>query len=183
MYLFRTIWLRSSSAYLLVALLTAFVLQDGHDLLMLYKAGSTRVDERWTRLAELSRSDRGIPVVIGSGIAYLEAAEYAPPELRDRLVQVVDPDLATRLVGSDTVDKTNRLLAQFIPLHVEDLAPFQATHQKFILYSGGAYDWFTQYLVDRRYYLRLLGVVVVDLGRHEFQDETNPGGSAYIVER
>jgi len=184
-YLLRTLWLRSSSAYLLVALLIAFGLQGGHDFWMLYKAGSTRVrvDERWTRLAELSRSEPGIPVVIGSGIGYLEAAEYAPLELRDRLVQVVDPDVATRLVGSDTTDKTNRLLAEFIPLRVEDLSRFQAAHQKFILYSGGAYDWFTQYLVDSRYNMRLIGVVVVDLGGEELQHSKDDGGSVYIAER
>ena len=152
-YLVRTIWLKSSSAYLLVALLIGFV---GSDVRSLYKARSTRVDERWTSLAELSRSEPSVPVVIGSGKNYLEAAEYAPLPLRGRLVQIVDADAATRLTGADTVDKTNRLLAQFIPLRVEDLAPFQTAHQRFILLSGGGFDWFTQYLIERRYHLRLL---------------------------
>jgi hypothetical protein len=155
-YLARTIRLKSSSTYLLVALLIAFAYQGGSDLRMLYKAGSTRVDERWTKLAGLSRSEPSLPVVIGSPMAYLEAVEYSPPELRDRLVEVVDADIATRLVGADTSVKTNRLLAQFIPLRVEDLAPFQTAHQRFILLSGGGFDWFTQYLVERKYHLRLL---------------------------
>ena len=152
-YLVRTIWLKSSSAYLLVALLIGFV---GSDVRSLYKARSTRVDERWTSLAELSRSEPSVPVVIGSGKIYLEAAEYAPLHLRGRLVQIVDADAATRLAGTDTVDKTNRLLAQFIPLRVEDLAKFQTAHQRFILFSGGGLDWFTKYLIERRYHLRLL---------------------------
>jgi hypothetical protein len=168
-YLLRPIWLKSSSAYLLVALLIGFAFQDGNDVLGLYKAGSIRVVKRWTSLAELSRREPGIPVVIGSPEDYLEAAEYSPPELRDRLVEVVDADIATRLVGTDTPDKTNRLLAQFIPLHVEDLAAFQVTHQKFLLLSGGRHDWFTQYLVERRYRLRLLS--------------KEAGSSLYIAER
>ena len=95
--------------------------------------------------------------MIGSPLSYLEAVKYSPPELRDRLVCVVDADIAARLVGADTPDKTNSLLAQFIPLHVEDLAAFQAGYQKFILRAdGGAYDWFTHYLVERKYHLRLL---------------------------
>lgn len=155
-YLVRTIWLQSSSSYLLVALLIAFAVQGGRNFQTLYKEGSTRADKRWTTLAELSRSETSIPIVIGSPLKYLEAVEYAPPELRDRLVQVFDADIATRLVRSDTPEKTNRLLAQFIPLRVEDLALFQAAHQKFILYSGSSFDWFTQYLVERRYHLRLL---------------------------
>jgi hypothetical protein len=168
-YLVRTIWLKPSSAYLLVALLIAFAVQGGSKFWELYKATPTRVDERWTRLAELSRSEPSIPVVIGSPLAYLEAAQYSPRELRDRLVDVADTDISTRLTGADTPDKTNRLLAQFIPLHVEDLAAFQAANQKFILHSGGSFDWFTQYLVERRYHLRLL-----------FSDA---GSSIYVAER
>ena len=155
-YLVRTIWLKSSSFYLLVALLIAFAVQGGRDFRTLYKEGLTRADERWTILAELSRSEPSIPIVIGSPLEYLVAVEYAPPELRDRLVQVSDADIATRLVGTDSPEKTNCILAQFIPLRVEDLALFQAAHQKFILYSGGLFDWFTQYLAERRYHLRLL---------------------------
>ncbi len=169
-YLVRSIWLKSSSTYLLVALLIAFAYQGGRDVRSLHEAGSSRVDKRWTSLAELSHSEPNIPVVIGSPFAYLEAAEYSPPELRGRLVEVVDADNATRLVGADTPDKTNRLLAQFIPLQVEDLAAFQVAHQKFILRSAnGAYDWFTQYLVERRYHLSLLS--------------KDAGSSLYIAER
>jgi hypothetical protein len=168
-YLVRPIWFKSSSAYLLMALLIVFAVQEGIDFRIIYKAGSTRLHERWTKLVELSRDETCIPIVIGSGHRYLEAAEYAPPELRDRLVGVVDEDIATRLVGSDIVDKTNRLLAQFIPLRVEDLAAFQTADRKFILYSGGNWDWFTQYLVESRYHLRLLSI--------------DAGGSIYIVER
>jgi hypothetical protein len=104
----------------------------------------------------LSRSEPDIPVVIGDPLAYLEAAQYSPPELRDRLAHVVDEATAARLVGTDSPHKTNRLLARFIPLHVEDLATFLTGPRKFILRADGGFDWFTQYLVERRYHLRLL---------------------------
>jgi hypothetical protein len=93
--------------------------------------------------------------VIASPLTYLEAAEYAPPELRGRLVEIVDSDTAVRLIGTDS-EKENRILAQFFPLSIEDLAPFQTNHQRFILFSGGPGDWFTQYLVGNGYHLRLL---------------------------
>jgi len=155
-YLVRSIWSKFSSIYLLAALLITFAYQGVSDVRRLSQPSSSTLDERWISLAELSRSEPGIPVVIGSPILYLEAAEYAPPELRDRLVDVVDPDMATRLVATDTPDKSNLILSQFIPLHVEDLASFQAAHQKFILRSGGNYDWFTKYLVENRYRLKPL---------------------------
>jgi hypothetical protein len=86
------------------------------------------------------------------------------------VVQVVDPKTAMRIAGADSLDRTSRLLAQFIPLRVEDLEPFQAAHQRFLLYSGGNYDWMTQYLVERRYRLRLISA-------------KEAGRSLYIAER
>ena len=159
-YLLRSIWLRcsSASARLLVALLIAFSLQGYGDVRVLDSTIATRMDERWTTLMGLSRQEKtGIPVVIASPHAYLEAVEYAPPELRNRLVNVADEDIATRLLGFDTSDKVIRLLAQFIPLRVEDLGQFEAADgQTFILYSGGDGDWLTRYLVASKYRLRLL---------------------------
>jgi hypothetical protein len=65
---------------------------------------------------------------------------------------------AQRAVGLNLLGSPNRLLAQFVPLRVEDLALFQAAHHhKFILLSSdGGFDWFTQFLVERGYQLRLL---------------------------
>ena len=169
-YLFHAVRSRSSSAHLLGALLIAFAVQGAVDLKWLSRAGPAGVDARWTRLAAISRTEPAIPVVVGSGHTYLEAAEYAPPQLRARLVRIVDADISTRLIGSDSNDKVTRLLAQFVPLRVEDLASFQAAHQRFILCSGDvAHDWFTQYLVETGYHLKLLA--------------KDAGNSLYMVRR
>ena len=133
-----------------------FVVQGVEDVRELYKAPLTRVDRRWTELAKLSSTEPDIPVVIGDPLVYLEAAYYSPPKLRYRLIQVVDADIAVRLVGSNTPDKTNSLLGQFVPLHIENLRAFEAAHQKFLLRSDGAYDWFTRYALESKYHLRLL---------------------------
>jgi hypothetical protein len=151
-YLVKTTWLRFSSTYLLVALLITVAAQA----LWTPYAMAGAMNERWATLAQLSHRVPDIPVVIGDPRTYLEAANYAPPELRDRLVEVVDTESAVRLVGSDTPDKTNYLLAQFIPLRIADLVAFQATHQRFILRAGGPFDWFTQYLIEKGYHLNLL---------------------------
>jgi hypothetical protein len=110
-----------------------------------------------------------MPIVIGSPLDYLEAVEYAPRDVRDRLVEVVDEKTATRLVGTDTPDRTNRQLAQFVPLQVEDLAAFEAAHQNFLVRSDGVDDWVTLYHIDRKYTLRLLS--------------RNGDNSLYIAER
>lgn len=168
LYLLQNIWRRPLSVYLLAALLIAFAVQGIGNFRMPRNADTARADQRWVRLAALSRSEPGVPVAIGNPMRYLEADEYAPPELRDRLRMVVDSDIATSLGWSDTPDKTNSLLAQFIPLRVESLAKFQLAHPKFILYSGG--DWLTQYLVENRYHLFLLAT-------------ENDGSALYVAER
>jgi hypothetical protein len=155
-YLFRSLWDKSFATHLTLALLVGFAFQGEREFRVLSKAGSARPDDqRWTTLAEFSHSEPDISVVIASPLTYLEAAEYAPPELRGRLVEIVDSDTAVRLIGTDS-EKENRILAQFFPLSIEDLAPFQTNHQRFILFSGGPGDWFTQYLVGNGYHLRLL---------------------------
>lgn len=154
-YLLRLSWLTSSSAKLLWALLIVFTIQSRRDLKML-ATPAQGMEQRWARLAELSRGEPGLPVVIGSGMSYLEAATYAPGELRDRLVEVIDAHMAARLVHMDTIDQTVRSLAQFTPLRIEQLALFQAAHPRFLLYSGGVEDWLTLYLIENRYHLRML---------------------------
>jgi hypothetical protein len=175
-YLVQTTWSKRASIYLLAALLMAFAVQGFDDFRTLNKAPSTIENPLWAKLAELTRNEPNIPVVIGLALSYLVAAEYAPPELRNHLVLVVDDDMATRLVGADTGEKTTRALAQFVPLHVVDLASFEAMHQRFILYSSGAKDWFTQYVVEKKYDLRL--IFVDDSG----SIYSNPG-LLYIGER
>jgi len=168
-YLVRRIWPKFSSIYLLAALLLAFTYQRVSEIRRLSDADSSTVDKRWISLAELSRGEPAIPVVISSPLSYLEAAEYAPPELRDRLVEVVDAGIARRLIGADTADKSNLILSQFIPLHVEDRAAFQAAHPKFIIRYDGRFGWFTQYVREQKYHLTLLA--------------TDAWSSLYIAER
>jgi hypothetical protein len=147
---------RAASVYVLAALLVAFVAQGLDDLQMLATARSSAVEERWTQLEVASRDEPGIPVVVGDALIYLESVQYSPPGLRDRLVQIVDPDIATRLVGSDTPDRTIRVLAQFVPLAIEDAANFEVRHQRFMLYSGGSFDWITRYLLEQGYHFKLV---------------------------
>lgn len=161
-YSLRTIWDSSSFGHiLLLASLFVFGLQACHDYDFLSKSASARadsvgVDERWTNLDALSRDLPGIPVVIANGVSFLEAVQYAPPELRARLVQVVDFDTAFRLIGSDSLDRENRILSRFFPLQVEYSAPFLAAHERFILHSGLILDWFARYLVEQKYHLTLI---------------------------
>jgi hypothetical protein len=95
-------------------------------------------------------------------VTHLEAVQYAPADLRDRLMEVVDVDTSTRLTGTDSVDRTNGLLARYVPLHIKDLTRFEGACGKFLLYSDGRMDWLTGYLMQKGYQLRLLSSELSD---------------------
>jgi hypothetical protein len=128
----------------------------GQEFRLRTKTGLAGTGGPWAGLAQLSRDRPEMPVVIGSGLIFLEADQYAPAEMHGRLVAVVDADLAIRSDGTDTIEKNLGALARFLPLQVEDLTPFLAANRKFILQSGGGHDWFTPYLLDRKYQLTML---------------------------
>ena len=152
-----------------IALAMAFVGQGVQILFTLPEADSTTVNSRWAQLYSICRDEPDVPIVIGDPVTYLEAVQYSPAELRDRLVDVVDDKAAVRLTGTDTPDKTNRLLSEFVAVQVEERGRFETAHEKFILSSGGTFDWFSQYLMEKRYRFTLLG--------------NNRPNAVYIVER
>jgi hypothetical protein len=168
-YLGRTVWSKSAPGYVLTASLVVFAMGAADDLHGAYDEMPARTNGRWANLAELSRSKPAIPIVIASPLAYLQAVKYAPPELRDRLVDVVDIANSVRVLGTDSADATIRLLAQFVPMRVEERERFLATNRQFLLRSGGVYDWFTQYLLDEGYRLNLIAA--------------DPASALYVVER
>jgi hypothetical protein len=170
-YLARSVWSRPAAPYVLGALLTVFGLHTVEDALATFnRPASTAMDPRWTSLAEAATAAPDSPVVIASPLAYLEAFKYAPPALQARLVNISDLDTSVRLLGWDTGDRNMRMLAQFIPLHTETPEQFQAGHPRFLLRAGGPGDWYTRYLVEERFNLKLVAgnaqIQVYDVVEH-----------------
>jgi hypothetical protein len=151
-YLYRpAISFRSVAVLLLV-----FIMLAANRVGPIRDTGPIAASPRWSALADAARSEPDIPVVIGSGLRYLEADQYAPRKVHARLVEVIDEASSNRLLGTDTPDRTNRVLARSVPLRVADLSLFESTTPRFLLYSGGPYDWFTRYLAEQHYPLRAL---------------------------
>ena len=122
--------------YVLTALLVGFLYQSLRDLYVLRNPAAA-FDEKWAKLEALCRDEPAVPIMIGSGLRYLEARQYAPASLQSRLVHVANPELAVRFTGTDSADETNLRLSQFTPLELQQIAPFEAAHRRFILYSDG----------------------------------------------
>jgi len=159
---------RFRGSHLTLALILVYSLRTAaHDVPGLLRHPADRTDPRWTMLAQFSRTVPALPVVIGSPLSYLEAARYAPRELRDRLAGIAEPELALRFFGTDTPDHANQILARYAPLRVERASRFVAANPKFLLKSAEPADWFTGYLMTQGYRLKPLA----------------PGSSLYLAER
>jgi len=144
-FLFRASWVQSYAPQLLGAMLLVFLYQARSDVNQLLGPRSPSMYEAWNKFVELTQTETDVPVVIGSPLSFLEAAQYSPPGLRPRLVQLVD-----------ATDEGTHLLAQFIPLKFEDLEEFQRAHPKFVLCSGGSFDRSPDYFLRKGYRLTLL---------------------------
>jgi hypothetical protein len=89
-------------------------------------------------------------VVYSSGVDFLQADYYAPPDMANRLAYVADRNLAKQFVGSDGVDSAYVLGSQY--LHVRGLiipySELQRAHPSFWLVTDSTYplNWLSEKL-------------------------------------
>jgi hypothetical protein len=111
---------------------------------------------RFADLAEVVHRE-SLPIVVSDFNTYVEVCHYAPPELRQRILTLVDPGNVVVYTGTDTGEKIAVILRSYAPVTVLDFAPFAASHPVFLLYSnrtGG--DWWPRRLLHDGHHLQLL---------------------------
>ncbi|HYN06797.1 MAG TPA: glycosyltransferase family 39 protein [Vicinamibacterales bacterium] len=84
------------------------------------------------------------PLVVSSGLWFLQLWFYSTPEQRARLLYVADPPLARELTGSDTLDRGYIALSRVTDIRVTGYGAFTATSRDAYVYSLGAH-----WLVDK----------------------------------
>jgi hypothetical protein len=115
-----------------------------------------------------SGPDAALPIVIADGLDYIPLVYYSAGTPTSRYVHLADPDVAIRMMGADTLDRTDILLSHIVPMRVERLQEFLASHDRFFLYaSRSAFSWLPRYLTQANYRLTLL---------------SDDGSVAYLVE-
>lgn len=146
-YLFRGIWQYGHSVVLTGALLIFVLVRAGLEVGWAVTPPPASPEQSWAKVIELTRREPGLPIAVTPGALYLELVQYAPRELRSRFIYLADPEAAVRYTGTDTPDRSNSILAEFVPLKVMDRKGFQAAYPRFLLFSaGGEMDWLTPYL-------------------------------------
>ena len=91
------------------------------------------------RQAELEMAAGDDPIVVSSGMVFLEMNRYLPPDLARRLVYIADPELAIKFVESDGIDRPLALsvpwtkpMGRVVPYH-----EFTSGHNVFWWYGNG----------------------------------------------
>ncbi len=150
-YLLQSV--RAPFVSIFAALVVGCLAQDVMDI----RNAVPRVD--FSRLSRLSEAEQSLPVVIGSGYEFMKIRKYAPAELRPRLISVADPDLAIERIGTDSIDRANALLMDFVPLPFRRFDQLASAYPRFYFASGGGFEWLMNYLIAKGYHLELLGPV------------------------
>jgi hypothetical protein len=107
----------------------------------------------------IGKADKaGLPLVIGSGLNYLPMTYYALGGQEGKIHVLVDPGLAVQYLHTATADLNLKAIKRYTPLQVEDYREFVSRQHKFMLVSGGDFDWLTSCLIEEKNTLRLITV-------------------------
>ncbi|HEY1341416.1 MAG TPA: glycosyltransferase family 39 protein [Bryobacteraceae bacterium] len=108
-------------------------------------------------------SANSLPVVIGSGLVFLEVEHYGGEALLRRTYYLVDRDVAMRRTASAGFEAALPLMKRMLHLraNVEPLNTFLEQRPQFLLYSRG-YCWVLPELLDRDWRMRLLAKEGID---------------------
>ncbi len=105
-------------------------------------------------------SNLGLPVVNSSLFTYLERTFYTPPQAPARLYGLIDPVMALKFDGTDTIDRALTALGRSFPLQLVDYDVFTAQHSEFLLIVGGAghFEWLGERILHDGHTLTLLSM-------------------------
>ena len=83
------------------------------------------------------------PVIVASPLFFPVFAQYAPAELKERLVYVADPKAAVLFTGIDTPDVSLLTLIPWTDLNIRTYDAFLSEHDKFLVIyaSGDHFQW------------------------------------------
>lgn len=121
------------------------------------EAIALRKNRYLTRVDPLARTAPGSgPIVVASALHYLELWNYAPADLRARLVYLADRDYAER--QSDFLPELSLDVGRSYFGQIEDYRTFLAAHPRFLFYCGDdpRLEWTRGRLLGAGWKLRLL---------------------------
>jgi hypothetical protein len=98
-----------------------------------------------------------VPIVISSGLTFLQTAYYAPPALGRQLSAIVDAPNAIKYSGSDSLDRQMIVLPCCLDIQVHQFPSFAREDSTFLMYSDANFDWCPVRLRKEGYTLEVVG--------------------------
>ena len=93
-----------------------------------------------------------LPVVISSGLLFLEMDHYSTSAVASRLNYLMDEEISRKKTGSDVFDKGFLISKRWFPIrgNLQDYHSFLAAHPKFLLYGYSSFDldWLIPKLIE-----------------------------------
>jgi len=151
---------RSAAALLLALVMTA--LFAGHTLRQARAASLESAEP-----VSLDTLYRDLPIVVSSGLEFVQAWYYASPELRSRILFVSDPKMALRYLHNEQTNSSIPFDARFFHWRYQTYDDFLRSQPRFLLHWTGEDSWLPPALRERG-------------ARCEFL-ETTAGGDLYLV--
>ena len=112
------------------------------------------------RSMQLENVTPELPLVVSSGLLFLEMNHYASPRLIKRMHFLADASLARQLTGTDVFDKSFPQLRRWFPIRaaLEDAQTYLRSHKRFLIYGYQKHpmDWLVPYLKSLGWQLTIL---------------------------
>jgi hypothetical protein len=142
----------SSAAGLVLALMISGIFVT-HTLMM---AKATSLDD--AEPVKLDTRYPDLPIVVSSGLVFVQAWYYATPELRERLLFVSDPQLALRYLGNEQTNSSIPYDARFFHWRSDTFDHFRHVQSRFLLSWTNEDSWLLPVLRGSGARLELLEV-------------------------
>ena len=105
---------------------------------------------QFRKVMQLENAVPDLPLVVSSGLLFLEMDHYASPRLIGRMHFLADAGLARELTGTDIFDKGYPQLRRWFPIRaaLEDAQTYLRSHKRFLIYGYQKHpmDWLVPYL-------------------------------------
>jgi hypothetical protein len=126
----------------------------------------------------LSDVSRDLPIVITSGLLFLEFDRYESQAVTDRLYFLTDPQEAVRYTGTSAFASGFYILRKWFPIrsHLEDYRRFLSAHSRFMVLADYDHpmDWVMRKMVQDGVPLKFKGQFLLQHGNVILAEVSNP---------
>jgi hypothetical protein len=169
---FRSLRVNGASVVAISLVLAAFLGLEGWTSLKGAKAARSALFSEIQMLTSYSTKTQ--PIVANDNRTLVELGHYAPPDVRLRLLYLVDQDLAKQWLGYSQIDKAMyNLIGPWFHANVTNYQDFTSKNSKFILFGRLEDGWVDKQLRSEHWIEDVRGVLQGGQTKYLFEVRRN----------